>query len=242
MIQFWRKFQTNRALQKAASQGDIGGVRAALAKGASELDKALLQAIRQNHLLTVVYLLGHGANPNAGDTQGEALGEAARLDHVEIAEILLERGANPNSFGKTASALVHAAARQRLGLCELLLKAGADPNWTSIVNETDPLHFAVHNSDLKLARMLIKYGANPNSFSLSYEFINGLPLLNALACNDFAMAELLIQHGANFEEYLSDGLPVFLHFEPSESAQEFLKRSFPAEAPRLLASLMNSGR
>jgi hypothetical protein len=53
--------EANRRLQEAARQGDIGGIRAALAEGANDFSGALLEAARNNHIFISSYLINCGA-------------------------------------------------------------------------------------------------------------------------------------------------------------------------------------
>lgn len=83
------------------------------------------------HLEAVQYLAAHGADVNAGATNGSgynALTGAVTSGHVAVVQWLLEHGANPNyRYSAGYSPLLTAAANGRLDIAKLLLAHGADP-------------------------------------------------------------------------------------------------------------------
>jgi hypothetical protein len=94
----WERFKLEVPLFEAAENGDVGGIRSAMASGARDLEGALWRAAWSNHLLAVTYLLDAGANSRAelwlGVTQpASLLGYMAARGQREVAELLLERGA-----------------------------------------------------------------------------------------------------------------------------------------------------
>jgi hypothetical protein len=86
----------NIRLRKAASRGDIGGIRAAIAEGARELDEALRAAARRGCVQAAVYLLAQGASPKvfqgwASRTATESLlVVTARRGNVSIIELAIQ--------------------------------------------------------------------------------------------------------------------------------------------------------
>lgn len=75
------------ALNTASSQGDIGGIRAAIASGEKNLDTALLYSAKYtNDPLVIQYLLDHGANLNS-----TALRLAVFHGNDQVTKILLEK-------------------------------------------------------------------------------------------------------------------------------------------------------
>lgn len=65
--------EANHQLMEAARLGDIGGIRAALAKGADDLTHALLEAIQNECAQAVGYLIDNGANINISEDLSSGL-------------------------------------------------------------------------------------------------------------------------------------------------------------------------
>jgi hypothetical protein len=75
-------------------EGDIGGIRAALAgkSNRDKIDTALAAAIINNQVLCVAYLLENGADPNSQDAR--LVFSAIRNKNLEILKILIHYGAS----------------------------------------------------------------------------------------------------------------------------------------------------
>jgi len=108
-------------LLRSARRGDVGGIRAALADGATLLDAALVVATRRGRTLAAEYLLDHGADANWGD--GRALAHATLRRHFATMRMLIARGTQRSLDG----ALMFAAANRNLAGARFLLDAGASP-------------------------------------------------------------------------------------------------------------------
>jgi uncharacterized protein len=170
-------------LMFAAQQGDIESARFLLAAGARvneatngesvwEGDTALLLASQSGHEALSIFLLDHGADPNAADENGItalhftvmnglALMSRVRLrppapylvrpNMLELAKALLAHGANPNARVKKASAGD-----------KLLRITGGDPPPGSVspVGAT-AFMMAAFSHDASLMRILVAGGADP---------------------------------------------------------------------------------
>ena len=93
-------------------------------------DTALHIATRARELDWVGFLLGKGADPNAGDKQGDTpLIAAARIGFDEAARAFVSVGARVDAGNKRGeTALIVAVQQRQPRIVELLLRAGANPD------------------------------------------------------------------------------------------------------------------
>jgi hypothetical protein len=128
----------DRALVRAAADGDISGIDELLRAGANVnctidvgiVSSPLISAAREGRLDAVRLLLDRGADPNlAAPIDGIALIHAAAEGHVDIVSLLLDRGA---SIDQTTpwdeTALIRASGNGHLEVVKLLVARGADVN------------------------------------------------------------------------------------------------------------------
>lgn len=110
-------------LRAAVSAGDLPGVQAALAAGASmrAASFALREAAQDNRLAIVECLIAAGADVNMDDAL--ALRWAAEDGHLAIVQCLLAAGADVNA--KNGAALLDAAENGLLAVVQCLIDAGA---------------------------------------------------------------------------------------------------------------------
>jgi ankyrin repeat protein len=126
----------DRALIRAAAEGDISGIDELLRAGANvnctveigEFGSPLTAAAYKGRLDAVRLLLDRGADPNlAGD--GTPLTNAAEGGYVDIVSLLLDRGANIDQITPgRQNALIRASGKGRLEVVKLLVARGADIN------------------------------------------------------------------------------------------------------------------
>jgi ankyrin repeat protein len=126
----------DRALIRAAAEGDTSGIDELLRAGANvnctveigEFGSPLTAAARKGRLDAVQLLLNWGADPNlVGDAT--PLINAAEQGHVVIVSLLLDRGANIDQIiPGNQNALIRASEKGRLEVVKLLLARGADVN------------------------------------------------------------------------------------------------------------------
>ncbi len=126
----------DRALIRAAAEGDTSGIDELLRAGANvnctidkgEFGSPLTAAASKGRLDAVRLLLDWGADPNL---EGDAtpLVNAAEGGHVDVVSLLLDRGANIGQIlpGRQ-SALIRASEKGRLEVVKLLVARGADVN------------------------------------------------------------------------------------------------------------------
>lgn len=133
---------SDNLLLAAAGQGDVQGMRDALAVGfgleeASSIgDTALILAATAGHVESVKFLLDHGANVNASNQYGDtALIRAASLGHISCFPLLVDNGANINAADNDGWTAVMYSAKGDYAECfTYLLNAGADLNLKSVDN------------------------------------------------------------------------------------------------------------
>jgi ankyrin repeat protein len=146
--------RAEQALIKAAEKGDIGGIRAALAQGAQDANRALIRASAGGHALAVGYLLDHGADIHfalrGGPRPGDPLREAVRNKRVEVVRLLLERGADATFDGSMA--LCVAVKNGSVQIVRMLLKAGADPGPRGY----EALLIGIEGGEAECVRVLLK--------------------------------------------------------------------------------------
>jgi bla regulator protein BlaR1 len=129
----------DRALVRAAENGDLAGIEELLRAGANVnptlsgggiAESPLIGAARNGHLDAVRLLLDRGADLNLEfGLVGNALIVAAGAGHVEIVSLLLDRGASIEHIVPGGqNALIRASEKGRLEVVKLLVARGADVN------------------------------------------------------------------------------------------------------------------
>ena len=143
-------------------------------------DVLLHSAVKSGDHALIHFLLDQcKANPNRMQST-TPLFEASENGHIEVVKILIKYGANVNNESKT----------------EVI------NHYNLLENEQDemspcymtPLHIAIINEQLEVAKILIENGANVNA-DLGYD-IGYTPLFSAVNEKLFEFAKLLIQNGA----------------------------------------------
>ncbi|MFH1493508.1 MAG: ankyrin repeat domain-containing protein [Pseudomonadota bacterium] len=156
-------------LYAAASNGDLGGVRQALDKGAdiNSFDPkceetALHVAVEKSHTAVVELLLAKGANPDIVSNQhftpliiAAAMGDAA----LPMVELLIAGKANPSLAPTTgpnagAAPLHIAASKGANAVLKRLLKAGAQP--TVLPNGSTLMHMVAIGGDAETVEIISK--------------------------------------------------------------------------------------
>jgi beta-lactamase regulating signal transducer with metallopeptidase domain len=126
----------DRALIRAAADGDVSGIDELLRAGANvnctvakgEFSSPLSGAAYKGRLDAVRLLLDRGADPNLVGG-GSPLINAAEAGHAEIVSLLLDRGANIDQIiPGHQNALIRASGKGRLEVVKLLVGRGADVN------------------------------------------------------------------------------------------------------------------
>ncbi|CAG5114521.1 unnamed protein product [Candidula unifasciata] len=126
----------------------------------SPLNNALMIASSAGRTQIVYDLLGHGAQVNAVNNNGQSsLHYAASKGHLEICEALVKYGADiecVDSLGHTP--LHRAASRGNLSIVKFLIAHDAPLDLRDATGCT-PLHLACEDGNGEVARLLIDHGA-----------------------------------------------------------------------------------
>jgi uncharacterized protein len=210
-------------LMTCARTGPVSSVRALLAGGADvnavtrRGQTALMWAAARRAPETVLILLKHGANPNATSHRLDGLSPRVHLSYAMHNHV---PGA-PNRFDADD---VH-----------------EDP--TSSRGGFTPLMFAARVGDIESARILLAHGADVNYASPEH----GSALVMATASGQVAVAEILLQAGANpnlSDDYgltalhyaLREGLTVLgMSRPPAPTDTLWIRHNFPDLVLQLLA-------
>lgn len=104
----------------------------------------LKQAIHNNDLDMVVFLLDHNCSPNH-------VGLACELKNLDLVKILLNKGADPNIEYKDEYPLIIAIEKRQLDIVQLLVDHGAK----LYVGNGDPLRTAIKTHDKELIKFLL---------------------------------------------------------------------------------------
>jgi ankyrin repeat protein len=176
---------------------------------------ALVFGAREGHLEVVKLLLEKGANIESMDRYGRtALSWAAKNGHEQIAEQLLKTGAMIESRDKDgATPLILAVQASKVEVVRLLLGRGADTEaeavqWPS-TRQTALLYAANKHKRLQgsenalIARLLLENGANANKHA--QDILRETALIRTARYNNTAVAETLLEHGADIEAKNSTG-------------------------------------
>jgi hypothetical protein len=166
----------NRSLIEAAQQGDIGGIRAALTEGATNMRVALKEAMEAGQVAALAYLID--ARPVDASRLAGLLSAAqsqARQSLPQGREILLlllsrveRERVDPAYWGGWISREI--AGGIDLELCRAYLDAGFD------AREFDdrPLLTAWHCKREDIAALLIERGANPQTARPNWELCQAI--------------------------------------------------------------------
>jgi hypothetical protein len=170
-------------LVKAARKGDLGTVKAQLAKGIDvnaeyDVTTALDAAIYDDRREVFDYLLANGAAPGSGII---AAIDARKQDYLEV--LLSKKAEIPEG------ALHLAAEKDQPQIAAMLLKKGADINGRD--NGLTPLHEAVRYNRETMVMMLLDNGADPklkvaDSYISKWNGLNAVQLATKEGRHDIA--------------------------------------------------------
>jgi ankyrin repeat protein len=194
---------------------------------------ALQEACAHGHFDLASLLIGMGANvntPGVRDVGGTALQEASSEGYLRIVQLLLTSGADVNAAGISGwcgTALQEAAHASQVQLTKLLIQSGADVNapagyWGSAVEAAaaagcndvieiliesgaavgDALRVATREENIETVRLLLQ------RCWADITHQDGMTVLHeAVENSDIAMAEILLDYGANINTAATANCP-----------------------------------
>jgi len=181
----------------------------------------LQTAARLDHGRVVEFLLSQRVDPKGGAQDRPPLHLAAWAGHKRLVELLLKAGVPPDQLDKDGETALHWAVRAgRPQVVQSLLASGARPSirsqgsvWfhdtPSRLNLTQltPLGIAVMKGNRPSAELLVGAGASLNEEAArdSYSYS---PLLLALKNRDGAMAQRLLELGADPTLVIGERIPL----------------------------------
>lgn len=150
-------------------------------------DYLLPQAVSRGHARRALWLLDHGADPNARSTYDARSCHQAALvaGHPELARLLLERGATAAPLNGR-DAFIAACARDDAAEAERLLDGHRD-----YLGFVQPLIDAARAGKLETVQLLLRLGVDPNGAG-----VHGHRALH-VACKHRAVTDALFAYGAD---------------------------------------------
>lgn len=210
------KDDDSQRLLQAAARGDLQGIQAAIANGAS-IDAtetsgwtALSISVSLGYDACTDWLLQSGAEVEAKGGRS-AVDLAIQSARPDIVEKLLTKGAKFTSLDQS---LFYAAEQNNERLVNILIGLGANPSstgGTSVqgpdgkvrrITESFPLYYCVRNGNPRMVKTFLDRGADPDPEDLSS---GNSFLLMAVDDNQPEIVKLLIEYGANPETTNSMG-------------------------------------
>ena len=117
-----------------------------------KLSEKLFQAVFNNDINEVKYLVEEGANVNAKNANGTTLIHfAASCGFLDVVEYLVEKGANVNAKDKNDTALMHFAALANKDIIDYLVTKGVNINAMDKQGNT-PLHKVLYACNCDASR------------------------------------------------------------------------------------------
>ena len=163
---------------------------------------SLIEAIRENKLADVEFLIENGANVNPETKHWThiPLQMAIFEGHKRIVETLISKGAITNIQASDGYFPIHRAViNNQVEIVEMLLKNGADVESKCSYSSQTPVYYAVRRADranIDIVKTLLRYGAKidqPNQY-------NSTPIHGVIYNNQKLVLELFLKTSPNLKK------------------------------------------
>ena len=163
-----------------------------------ELNKQLIDAVRDDSPETVKKMLSLGADPNMKTKEkywedNSVLSLACILNGTEAVKMLLDAGADPNIIDHNGYSLIAAVFTGNTDIVEMLLDAGADPNIIDH-NGWGALHCVIRRTETEILHALLRHKADVN---LPDQINGNTPMHYAAGYGRTDIMCILLLHGAD---------------------------------------------
>jgi ankyrin repeat protein len=234
-------------LHHAAMHGKEEAVALLLEGGAglehqeAEGNTALLLAVVSGNVTVTRLLVERGAN--AAHVNGTGAFPLCYLKSEAIAVALLQKPINlQQQSAQRTTALIVASAHGECEIATLLLDRGADINFCDNKGDT-ALSVAIRAKRHNVVKLLLDRGANPSCTVVLPSKLRRTMLGAAASANDIATMQLLVQAGADVDQYGKETAPALLMSavgKAKEAVQWLLdkKASVDAAADNGMTALM----
>jgi ankyrin repeat protein len=199
--------EENTVLYFATIGGDITVLELILSASVSwltsrDLDAAFMNASMMGETQVARNLLGHGANINSQNDDGDtAVMLAVSRNHVVTVQFLLEYGADTSLQNAQGECAVHIAAQfGHMESLELIMGSSTSLDVNDNKGNT-PLTYAIANKDVITVEKLLNSGASADYSSKS----GRPPLIEAVEFENEEIIQVLLSHGANVNVEADDG-------------------------------------
>lgn len=158
---------------------------------------ALHYAVWHGDLVSVQYLVEHGAKANTASSQTTPLTVACERGHDRVVSFLIDHGAILQ--GESGAAALHAAIRYGgPEIVSILLSNGVSPDAPTL-NGDRPLHSAIGQAatgqSAAIVKLLLASGADPDATGMH----DRVPLHDAARSGNIASIEALVDSGAHVD-------------------------------------------
>ena len=179
-------------------------------------NECLFDAIKENKLAEVVFLIKIGAAINPVDLTTSPLQIAIIEGHEKIAKTLISKGAKINRKDSRGYYLIHKAVQgNQKEIVEILLKNGADIEAECCFAKT-PIYHAMDEANIEMIKILLRYGAKidqPNE-------LRHTPIEKAIFDNKKEIVEMFLKTKPNLNHPSFDSL---LHKSVSDCDVEIVE-------------------
>ncbi|MCP4177768.1 MAG: hypothetical protein GY756_08380 [bacterium] len=166
----------------------------------------------KGHYKIVEYLINNGATVNSKSRTGMSpLFSAVVTGKTEVVNLLLQNEADPNFEQPMTqdTPLIIASKKGEIKIISLLIKYGANINYQGVGGFT-ALNWALLDNNIEIVKLLVQNGGYSNGVENSL----GRPMLDALERgneeDNFELAKILINHGANINAKLYGDMPLIV--------------------------------